>query len=83
MTYSFYIIYSSTLDRYYIGHTEDLTKRLVQHNNGESTYTSKASDWLIAYTESFDDRKTAHGRELEVKRKKSRKYLEWLISSVA
>jgi putative endonuclease len=32
------------------------------------------------YTEKFETREQAHKRELEIKRKKSRKYIEWLIS---
>jgi putative endonuclease len=76
-----YIIYSKVLDRYYVGYTEDISIRLEQHNTGQSTYTSKANDWLLMYTENYLTRKEAHQRELEIKKKKSRKYLEWLIES--
>ena len=79
--YHFYIIYSDKLDRYYIGYTEDILVRLGQHNSGQSGFTSKASDWKLVYTEAYPDRKLAHQRERAVKSKKSRKYLEWLISS--
>ena len=82
MNYSVYIIYSAKLDKYYIGYTENITIRLVQHNEGLSSFTSKAIDWVLKYTEEFDSRENAHKRELEIKRKKSRKYIEWLISSV-
>ena len=82
MIYSVYIIYSSALDKYYIGYTEDINLRLIQHNEGKSTFTSKASDWVLKYSEAFDSRENAHKRELEIKRKKSRKYIEWLINSV-
>jgi putative endonuclease len=68
-----YIIYSVKLDCYYIGYTTDLDKRLVEHNSGISTITSKASDWKLLYTERFETKKFAHKRELEIKRKKSRK----------
>ncbi|MBN1340526.1 MAG: GIY-YIG nuclease family protein [Bacteroidales bacterium] len=30
---------------FYIGYTNDLQKRLAQHNNGESRYTSKKMPW--------------------------------------
>ena len=82
MLFSVYIIYSAKLDKYYVGYTEHLLIRLNQHNNGESTFTSKANDWILKCTEAFDSREKAHCRELEIKRKKSRKYIEWLISSV-
>jgi putative endonuclease len=80
MRYSFYIIYSIKLDRYYLGHTEDLVTRLDQHNSGISSYTSKTNDWQLVYAEYFADRKQARDKEREVKKKKSREYIKWLIS---
>ena len=82
MQYSCYILHSKKLNRYYVGHTQDVQLRLVQHNAGESHYTSKASDWVLVYDESFENRADAHKREIEIKKKKSRKYIEWLISKV-
>ncbi len=78
--YYVYIIYSSKLDRYYIGHTENIYKRIAEHNNGISRFTSKANDWELKYSAEFPDRASAHQREMEIKRKKSKKYIEWLIS---
>ncbi len=76
-----YIIYSDSADKYYVGYTTDLEKRLIEHNSGISKFTSRCSDWEIKYTESFTDRESAIQREKEIKNKKSRKYIEWLISS--
>ena len=76
-----YILYSSKLDRFYVGHTENIELRLIQHNNGISAFTSKANDWTLVYKESFPTRENAHKREREIKKKKSRKYIEWLIQS--
>jgi putative endonuclease len=78
-----YIIYSITLDKYYIGYTSDLSKRLTEHNLGISTYTSKAMDWDLKYSKAFPTREEAMRKEKEIKRKKSRTYLEWLINSSA
>ncbi len=74
--YSVYIIYSFSLDKYYIGYTEDVAQRLQQHNEGISSFTSKASDWILKYTVAFENRALAHQRELEIKGKKSRKYID-------
>ena len=74
-----YIIYSQKLDRFYIGHTEDIAIRINEHNSGISNYTSKAKDWVIKLTIAFKTREEAKRRELEIKKKKSRKYIEWLI----
>ncbi len=80
MIYTVYILYSAKIDRYYVGHTENISIRLKQHNEGISTYTSKATDWILMYSENFSSRVDAHKRELEIKSKKSRKYIEWLIN---
>ena len=81
MIYTVYILYSALLDKYYIGQTEDITTRLSQHNSGRSPYTSGANDWTLMYTESFSTRPEAAQRERQIKKKKSRKYVEWLINS--
>ena len=78
--YWVYIIYSDKLDRYYVGYSSDLEKRLQEHNTGISEYTSKATDWSYCYKASFSSREEAHKEELRIKKKKSRKYIEWLIS---
>ena len=74
-----YIIYSNIKDRYYIGQSEDPEKRLISHNSGISKYTSIAHDWELVYTESFELRKDAIKRESQIKKKKSRKYIEYLV----
>ena len=76
-----YIIYSLTLDRYYIGHSQDLDARIYCHKNSGSKSTKAANDWSLKYSEQFETRGQAMKRELEIKRKKSRKYIEFLIRS--
>ncbi|MEO6611912.1 MAG: GIY-YIG nuclease family protein [Chitinophagaceae bacterium] len=83
MFYWVYILYSSVLDQYYIGHSANIEDRLFRHNNSGSKSTKKANDWKLMYHETFDNKAAAAQRELEIKRKKSRKYIEWLISSSA
>ena len=76
-----YIIYSSSLDQYYVGKSENLEERLFRHNNSGSKSTKKANDWELVYTEIYQSNSDAVKRELAIKKKKSRKYIEWLISS--
>jgi putative endonuclease len=75
-----YILYSIQADRYYVGETDSLGERLISHKTGISPYTSMANDWELKYHEEFGSRKEAIKREKQIKRKKSRKYIEWLIS---
>ena len=81
MSFSVYILYSKKLDKHYIGCTSDLKKRVGEHNSGISTFTSKASDWELKHSEQFESREEAMKREKEIKSKKSRKYIEWLIGT--
>ena len=77
-----YILYSKELDRYYIGQTENLDERIFRHTNSGSKSTKAANDWELKHQEAFNTRSEAVRRETEIKKKKSRKYIEWLISSV-
>ena len=80
MPFSVYILYSNSLDQYYTGHTGDMEDRLFRHNNSGSKSTKKAKDWALVYQEFFDTRGAAAQRENEIKAKRSRKYIEELIS---
>jgi len=69
-----YILYSSTLDQFYIGHcSEELNERLRKHLSNHKGFTSRAKDWVIAYSETFNDKSSAYKREREIKAWKSKK----------
>ena len=79
MPFFVYIIFSESINEYYTGHCEDLANRLFRHNNSGSRATKKAKDWKLRYTEVYETKAAAVSRELQIKKKKSRKYIEWLI----
>jgi putative endonuclease len=82
MGYFTYILYSEKCDKYYVGQTESLGKRIEEHNNGKGgAFSSSCMPWKLAYQESSASRLEAIKREKEIKNKKSRKYIEYLISS--
>jgi putative endonuclease len=74
-----YILYSIQMDQFYVGSSCNLEDRLNRHKNHGSKSTKKATDWELVYFEKFSDRTLAVRRELEIKKKKSRKYIEFLI----
>ncbi|TMI68480.1 MAG: GIY-YIG nuclease family protein [Bacteroidetes bacterium] len=83
MSYFTYILYSATLDKFYIGSTSDLLdERLRRHNSNHSGFTGKANDWELVYKEEFPLKSAAQKREKEIKAWKSRKRIELLIRSV-
>jgi putative endonuclease len=78
-----YILYSALVDKFYIGYTENLEDALNRHNthrSGFRRFTKRASDWKLVYFEIFENKKDAIKREREIKDKKSRRYIERLIS---
>jgi len=82
MSYYVYILYSRKADRYYVGETENVDIRLKSHLSGISRYTSIADDWTVVHTEPFNSRSDAIRREKDIKRKKSRKYIESILKTV-
>ena len=56
-------------DTFYTGISNDLKKRLKEHNSGKgSKYTRARLPVAFVYTEEFDNRSQASKREAEVKR---------------
>jgi putative endonuclease len=76
-----YILFSEKLNKYYIGACTNLDRRLYEHNIGHSKFTSKGIPWTLVYQEAFDDLISAKRREAQIKKMKSRKYIEELLSS--
>ncbi len=65
-----YIIFSKHLDKYYVGYTVNLEKRIREHIDGISSFTAKAMDWELKYSEQLPDRISAISREKEIKKRK-------------
>jgi putative endonuclease len=60
-----------------------IVDRIRRHNSKvKKGFTAKANDWELVYKEAFADKSSAMPREKEINAKKSRKYIEWLISNL-
>ncbi len=79
--YFVYILQSNRDETYYIGQTENLKKRLEQHNLGISKYTKTKRPWKIVYIEEFKTRKNALSRERFLKKQRNRQFYEKLIKN--
>jgi len=74
-----YILYSKSINRYYVGFTSDIEERLKLHNNGHfggKTFTFKASDWEQYLLIPCETAEQAVFIESKIKKMKSRKYIE-------
>ena len=74
-TYFIYVIESKTGLRY-IGQTENLEKRIDQHNSKLSTWTKRDTEWKIIYTEEYSSRKEVIIRERYLKSGQGRQWLK-------
>jgi putative endonuclease len=79
MAYYVYVLRSEKDGSFYIGHTADLEERLKRHNHGKSLYTKAKVPWKLIYREEFHSRSEAMQREQEIKRKKSRACIDYLV----
>lgn len=66
-----YILFSLKLNKYYVGSTTDLRRRLVEHNRGKEKFTKTGVPWLFVYSEAFGQITAARKRELEINKKKA------------
>ena len=78
--YTLYILHSKSLDRYYIGYTNDLIRRLSEHNRIKGKFTDAGIPWILVYSESFASKKGAMYREKYIKSRKSKKFIIELIA---
>ncbi len=63
MPYFVYVLRSESADSSYVGHTANLEKRLVEHNNGKSLSTRGKRPWRLVYKEEYHTRSNAASRE--------------------
>jgi putative endonuclease len=53
--YKVYVIFSEKVQKYYTGQTEDITKRLIENNEGTfGRYTKNKGPWVLLYCEEFE-----------------------------
>lgn len=74
--YFTYILYSKKFTRTYTGHTQDLEKRLKEHNSGKTKSTEPYIPWEIFYYEKFSTREEAVIREKFFKSSSSRNFIK-------
>jgi len=63
-----YVIKSEKDGSVYIGYTQDLVKRIKEHNTGRSEYTKNKYPYELIYYESYKSMADAKYRENNLKR---------------
>jgi putative endonuclease len=78
--YTLYIIYSKSLDCYYVGYTNSIERRISEHNRKKKKFTDKGIPWNLVYSENYMTKKEAMDREKFIKSKKSKIFILELIA---
>lgn len=84
--FTVYVLKSESFGKIYIGQTNDINKRLAEHNNPEyqlTKYTKRnKGPWIIIYFENYDNRINALKREKQLKSAKGREFIHNLIKNL-
>jgi putative endonuclease len=62
-----YILKSTINKDLYIGYSEDLKRRLMEHNSGNVRATKPNRPWILIYYEAYKDKRDASKREKHLK----------------
>jgi len=75
--YAVYVLENQNDKSWYIGQTDNLKRRLQEHNNKQGGRTTKIKngEWKLIYAEAYIDKHDAIGREKFLKGGSGRKYL--------
>ena len=79
-SYFTYIIESEKNKRWYYGHSNDLERRLIEHNSGQNKSTRNKGPWELIFKRPFDTKSEANKFELELKKLKNKEYIKYKYS---
>jgi putative endonuclease len=73
-----YVLYSDSLNCYYVGSCLDLRNRIKEHNSGSynNAFTKRADDWEVFFVSEGLEYQQARDIEKHIKKMKSRVYIE-------
>jgi len=76
--YKVYLLENQKNKSWYIGQTENLERRIKQHNSGNGGRTTKTmtGHWKLIYAEAYQDKQDALGREKFLKGESGRIFLK-------
>src|SRR6056297_1759840 len=81
--YYCYVLWSEDASKFYIGITEDVRKRLDDHNSGISKWTKRhAGSWVLVWQQRFESLGEARKLENRLKRQKTGRGF-WTLTGLA
>jgi len=68
-------------DRYYIGSTSNIENRIIDHQSGKSTYTSKFLPVKLLFKHEYHTYAEAKNVEMKLKKMKSKKIIDKIVKN--
>ncbi len=83
MVYTVYVLKSLSTGKLYTGQTDDIKRRLYEHQTGTGPvrYTKGRGPWILVYSEEYPERSQAMKREKYLKTGVGRDFLRNIISA--
>ncbi|MEW6196118.1 MAG: GIY-YIG nuclease family protein [Bacteroidota bacterium] len=66
-SFTTYIIFSKFKNKYYVGHTNNISRRLFEHNSGFNKSTKFGIPWELCFSKVFDSKSDAYRLEINIK----------------
>ena len=70
--FTVYILLSEKDNKRYIGFTDNIERRLLEHNSGKVISTKNRRPLKLIYSEEYENKSEAMKREKEIKNKKGK-----------
>jgi putative endonuclease len=79
--YTVYILKSESAQKSYVGFTDNLKRRIKEHNSGKSIYTKRYMPWEVLYSKKYNTLLEARDQEKYFKSAAGRKFLKKLFNN--
>ena len=70
-----YILFSNSKNKFYVGSTNDLQRRLLEHNSKQTKSTKFGVPWELIYFKESDTKSNATRLESIIKKRGIKRYL--------
>lgn len=71
-----YIIESLKTHNWYIGHTNNINRRLVEHNSGQNKPTKNKGPWKLIFLVDFETNVEANRFEIKLKKIRNKDFIK-------
>ena len=82
MKYTVYILRSLSSKKSYVGVTNNIERRIEEHNSGKHFYTKRHTPWEVIHTEEYSNFQEAQRKEKYLKTTSGRRVMQKIFDSI-